>query len=70
MRPGLIEGNSLRQQGEVSMKVLSTLCAMMLATPAIADEVADFYKGKTFTIVVAPAVMAASTTRRALRPSA
>src|SRR6267154_4433923 len=34
------------------MKVLSTLCAMMLATPAIADEVADFYKGKTFTIVV------------------
>jgi tripartite-type tricarboxylate transporter receptor subunit TctC len=34
------------------MKVLSTLCTMMLATPAIADEVADFYKGKTFTIVV------------------
>src|SRR5258706_531163 len=34
------------------MKVLSTLCAMMLATPAIADEVADFYKSKTFTIVV------------------
>src|SRR5215831_5027597 len=34
------------------MKVLSMLCGMMLATPAIADEVADFYKGKTFTIVV------------------
>src|SRR3954469_6585612 len=34
------------------MKLLSTLCAMMLATPAMADEVADFYKGKTFTIVV------------------
>src|SRR5215470_2759971 len=34
------------------MKLLSTLCAMMLATPAIADEVADFYKGKTFTIVI------------------
>src|SRR3954451_4183570 len=34
------------------MKLLSMLCAMMLVTPAIADEVADFYKGKTFTIVV------------------
>jgi tripartite-type tricarboxylate transporter receptor subunit TctC len=34
------------------MRVFSTLCAMMLATTAIADEVADFYKGKTFTIVI------------------
>src|SRR5215470_19879566 len=34
------------------MKLLSTLCAMMLATPVAADEVADFYKSKTFTILV------------------
>src|SRR5215468_10218806 len=34
------------------MKLLSTLCGMMLATPLMADEVADFYKGRTFTIVV------------------
>lgn len=28
------------------------MCAAALSTPAAADEVADFYKGKTFTIVV------------------
>src|SRR5262245_2375359 len=30
----------------------AALCAAMLVTPAAADEVSDFYKGKTFTIVV------------------
>src|SRR5262247_2312957 len=30
----------------------AALCAAMLVTPAAADEVSDFYKGKTFTVVV------------------
>jgi tripartite-type tricarboxylate transporter receptor subunit TctC len=30
----------------------TALCAAMLASPAAADEVSDFYKGKTFTVVV------------------
>jgi len=32
--------------------VVSLVAAVLSAGPAVADEVADFYKGKTFTIVV------------------
>jgi tripartite-type tricarboxylate transporter receptor subunit TctC len=34
------------------LPLCAALCAAMLLTPAAADEVSDFYKGKTFTIVV------------------
>src|SRR5437899_6089609 len=34
------------------LPLCAALSATMLVTPAAADEVSDFYKGKTFTIVV------------------
>ena len=48
-RPGLVTRSNLRARGTV---VLAAVTLIAAAQPAAADPVADFYKGKTMSIVV------------------